>query len=78
MISLLGIVFGWILLQITLLIFSDWFMKEWGILIQSGLPSQHDVLASLSILATALLCSTLPAIKAYRLALHEGLNPSSI
>jgi hypothetical protein len=53
-------------------------MKEWGILIQSGLPSQNDVLAILSILATALLCSTLPAIKAYRLALHEGLNPPSI
>jgi putative ABC transport system permease protein len=78
MISLSGIIFGWALLQATLLIFSDWFMKEWGILIQSGLPSQNDVLAILSILAIALLCSTLPAIKAYRLALHEGLNPPSI
>lgn len=78
MISLSGIVFGWVFLQITLLGFSEWFMKEWGILIQSGLPSQNDVLAILSILATALLCSTLPAIKAYRLALHEGLNPPSI
>ena len=78
MISLSGIIFGWALLQATLLIFSDWFMKEWGILIQSGLPSQNDVLAILSILTIALLCSTLPAIKAYRLALHEGLNPPSI
>jgi putative ABC transport system permease protein len=73
-----GIILGWLFLQVLVFAFSDWLMKEWGILSTVGLPSANDLIGLLMILIAALICSIIPGIKAYRLALHDGLNPPNI
>ena len=73
-----GIILGWIFLQALVFTFSDWLMKEWGILSAVGPPSANDLIGLLMILIAALICSIIPGIKAYRLALNDGLNPPNI
>ncbi|MFM2029360.1 MAG: hypothetical protein RL517_551 [Pseudomonadota bacterium] len=73
-----GIILGWIFLQALVFTFSDWLMKEWGILSTVGLPTANDLIELLMILIAALICSIIPGIKAYRLALNDGLNPPNI
>ena len=73
-----GIILGWIFLQALVFTFSDWLMKEWGILSTVGPPTANDLIGLLMILIAALICSIIPGIKAYRLALNDGLNPPNI
>jgi ABC-type antimicrobial peptide transport system permease subunit len=42
-----------------------------------GLPTTHDLLSLLALVIVVLLCACIPAIKAYRMALNEELNPPS-
>ena len=77
LISLIGIALGWLLLQIAILLSADYFRTSWGVVTSNGLPTIHDLLSVLALVIVVLLCACIPAIKAYRMALNEELNPPS-
>lgn len=77
LISLIGIALGWLLLQIAILLSADYFRTSWGVVTSIGLPTIHDLLSVLALVIVVLLCACIPAIKAYRMALNEELNPPS-
>ena len=76
-ISLIGIALGWLMLQIMILLSADYFRTSWGVVTSIGLPTTHDLLSLLALVIVVLLCACIPAIKAYRMALNEELNPPS-
>ncbi|MEN9945458.1 MAG: hypothetical protein RLY18_1416, partial [Pseudomonadota bacterium] len=75
--SLIGIALGWMMLQIAILLSADYFRTSWGVVTGIGLPTTHDLLSLLALMIVVLLCACIPAIKAYRMALNEELNPPS-
>ena len=77
LISLIGIALGWLLLQIAILLSADYFRTSWGVVTSIGLPTTHDLMSLLALVIVVLLCACIPAIKAYRMALNEELNPPS-
>jgi putative ABC transport system permease protein len=76
-ISIIGIVLGWLLLQIMIFFSADYFRTSWGVVTTIGLPSANDLLSLLLLVNVVVLCACIPAIKAYRMALNEELNPPS-
>ena len=77
LISLIGIALGWLMLQIAILLSADYFRTSWGVVTSIGLPTTYDLLSLLALVIVVLLCACIPAIKAYRMALNEELNPPS-
>jgi putative ABC transport system permease protein len=77
LISLIGIALGWLILQIAIMLSADYFRTTWGVVTSIGLPTSHDLLSLLALVIVVLLCACIPAIKAYRMALNEELNPPS-
>jgi ABC-type antimicrobial peptide transport system permease subunit len=76
-ISLIGIALGWLMLQIMILLSTDYFRTSWGVVTSIGPPTTHDLLSLLALVIVVLICACIPAIKAYRMALNEELNPPS-
>jgi len=76
-ISLIGIALGWLILQIMILLSTDYFRTSWGVVTSIGPPTTHDLLSLLALVIVVLICACIPAIKAYRMALNEELNPPS-
>ena len=76
-ISIIGIALGWLLLQMVILFSADYFRTSWGVVTTIGLPSANDLLSLLLLVIVVVLCACIPAIKAYRMALNEELNPPS-
>lgn len=77
-VCLIGIVIGWILLQIMLMIFSDYLRTQWAVISSSGLPNANDALSLLLVLCVVMLAACIPAFNAYRSSLNESLNPPFI
>jgi putative ABC transport system permease protein len=77
MVCVVGILLGWSLLQLIMLTASDYLRKEWGVVSEPSLPSMNDGLALLYLVLVVLISASIPAMKAYRMALSEGLNPPS-
>jgi putative ABC transport system permease protein len=77
MVCVIGILLGWSLLQLIILTTNDHLRKEWGVVSEPSLPNIHDGLALLYLVLVVLISASIPAIKAYRMALSEGLNPPS-
>ena len=76
-ISIIGIALGWLLLQMVILFSADYFRTSWSVVTTIGLPSANDLLSLLLLVIVVVLCACIPAIKAYRMALNEELNPPS-
>jgi len=77
LISIVGIVMGWLLLQIAIVFSADYLRTTWGVVTTIGLPSTNDLLSLLLLMIVVVLCACIPALKAYRMALNEELNPPS-
>jgi putative ABC transport system permease protein len=77
MVCVVGILLGWSSLQLIMLTASDYLRKEWGVVSEPSLPSMNDGLALLYLVLVVLISASIPAMKAYRMALSEGLNPPS-
>ena len=77
MVCVVGILLGWTLLQLIILTANDYLRKEWGVVSEPSLPSMNDGLALLYLVLVVLISASIPAMKAYRMALSEGLNPPS-
>ena len=71
-----GAVAGYLLLTAVSLAASAFAGNLFGLQISSGLPTTRECLLLLMIVVAALLAGGLPAWRAYRLSLHDGLNAS--
>jgi putative ABC transport system permease protein len=74
-VSLAGIVIGWIMLQIMIAMLGPWTAQEFGIFLQLRPLDSQGWLALGAVLGLTLLASLLPALKAMRYSLHDGLHP---
>jgi putative ABC transport system permease protein len=77
LVCMLGILAGWGLLQALITMYADQLRTEWGVVSSVGFPNTADLTSLLIVLFTVLLFATIPAAKAYKMALHDGLNPPS-
>ena len=77
LVCIVGILAGWGLLQALIAIYAEQLRTEWGVVSSIGLPNAADLTSLLIVLCTVLLFATIPAAKAYKMALHDGLNPPS-
>jgi putative ABC transport system permease protein len=77
LVCIVGILLGWSLLQALISMYADQLRTEWGVVSSVGFPNAADLMSLLIVLCTVLLFATIPAAKAYKMALHDGLNPPS-
>jgi putative ABC transport system permease protein len=75
MVCLAGILAGWLLLQVIIVFASDALLGITGIHLVPRVPDADAWLALLGLLATSCLAGLIPAWRAYRMALHDGLHP---
>ncbi|MFZ5526512.1 MAG: ABC transporter permease [Pseudomonadota bacterium] len=75
--SAVGVLLGWLASWATLLASQDWAQARWGLHVQAGGPTHNQVLLMLGLMAAGLLASVLPAWRAYRLSLADGLSPKA-
>ena len=77
-VCIVGLVLGYVACQTLLWLAQDMLRTQWGIMVQPGWPHQESVLSLLALLAVSALASLLPAWRAYRLSLMDGLHPPSV
>lgn len=75
--SAAGVLLGWLASWAALLVSQDWAQARWGLHVQAGGPTHNQVLLMLGLMAAGLLASVLPAWRAYRLSLADGLSPKA-
>ena len=74
-VGLAGIVLGLLLHQLGLWMLADWLRLQFGLSVQLGVPSMTSWSLLLGLLSAAVVAGLLPAVRAYRLSLADGLNP---
>jgi len=77
-VCIVGLVLGYVACQTLLWLAQDMLRTQRGIMVQPGWPNQKSVLSLLALLAVSALASLLPAWRAYRLSLMDGLHPPSV
>jgi putative ABC transport system permease protein len=78
LIGVAGIVLGIVMTQFSAFVFHDVILQNYGIKVHMGWPS-FTAWGSIGLLLLgALLASFIPAIRAYRMSLSDGLNPPSM
>ncbi len=75
--SMLGVALGWLISWLGLQAAQPWAQSRWGIHLASGWPSESQALLMLGVMLAGLLASLLPAWRAYRLSLADGLSPKA-
>jgi putative ABC transport system permease protein len=75
LVCLAGILLGWCLLQLAVLAFGDWARAEFGVIMGLRLPDLQAWLALGGLLLMSGAASLLPAWRAFRLSVHDGLHP---
>jgi len=78
LVCVVGIVLGYLLCQALLLLGQDVLRTEFGVLVQTGWPAAQSWWALAGLCGVALLASCVPAWRAYRLSLSDGLHPPSV
>lgn len=78
MVCLLGMVMGALLSQSLMWIGQDLLRVQLGVLVQPGWPSPQAAWSLLALAGVALLASAVPAWRAYRLSLMDGLHPPTV
>ena len=78
LVCVLGIVAGFAACQLLLWGAQDMLRTGFGILVQPGWPSSDSALALVGLLGVAVVASLLPAWRAYRLSLMDGLHPPAV
>jgi len=78
LVSVLGILLGELLSQGLMWAAQDLLRTQFGVLVQTGWPSAQAALSLLALVGVATLASALPAWRAYRLSLMDGLHPPTI
>jgi putative ABC transport system permease protein len=75
MVCLAGILAGWLSLQLTIILVSDALRGLTGLEVLPRAPDASGWIALLGLLLAACLAGLIPAWRAYRMALHDGLHP---
>ncbi len=77
-VCVLGIVMGWVLHQALMWSLQDLLRTEMGIALQWGWPSAATWWSLAGLLAAACVAAVVPALRAYRLSLVDGLHPPAV
>jgi putative ABC transport system permease protein len=75
--SVSGVALGWLASWASIRAGRDWAQAQWGLHVHAGWPTDTQVGLMLGLIAAGLLASLLPAWRAYRLSLHDGLSPKA-
>ena len=78
LIGVAGIALGIVMTQFSAFVFHDALLQNYGIKVHMGWPSLTAWGSIGLLLLGALLASLIPAIRAYRMSLSDGLNPPSM
>jgi len=78
LVCFLGIVFGYAISQLLMLGAQDVLRTGFGVMVHPGLPSTDGLISIAAILSVAVIASLMPALRAYRLSLMDGLHPPTI
>jgi putative ABC transport system permease protein len=78
LVCLVGIVCGYAVCQCLMWAAQDMLRTGFGVMVQPGLPSADSLLSLGALFAVSVLASLLPAWRAYRLSLMDGLHPPSV
>ena len=71
----IGLLLGWTLLQITVLGVDDWIRNQFGVFMTPRLPDAEGWWAIGSMLGLSTLAGLIPAWRAFRYSVHDGLHP---
>ena len=78
LVCMVGIVAGYVLCQALLIAGQGVLRTEFGVLVQAGWPATQAWWALAGLCGVALVASWVPAWRAYRLSLSDGLHPPSV
>ncbi len=74
LIGVIGALTGYLLLSLTVLVGNATVGAELGIRLSAGVPAPREALLLAAVMAAAFVTGALPAWRAYRLSLHDGLH----
>ena len=74
LLALGGIVLGTALLYLLLVTLSPWVEQSFGLYLAIGLPTLYEIQLMLAILVIACLVGSIPAMRAYRQSLSDGMS----
>jgi putative ABC transport system permease protein len=77
-VCVVGIVWGCVLHQALMWALQDLLRTELGIALQWGWPSAPTWWSLVGLVAAASLAAVVPALRAYRLSLMDGLHPPAV
>jgi putative ABC transport system permease protein len=75
LITLAGVLLGLLLHWAGIAMLGDWVRREHGVQLVLAPPGRQELLLLAAITASGLVASLIPAWRAYRLSLADGLNP---
>lgn len=75
--SVSGVVLGWLASWLSIWAAQDWAQTRWGLHVHAGWPTDQQLWLMLALILAGLLASLLPAWRAYRLSLADGLSPKA-
>jgi putative ABC transport system permease protein len=75
LICVLGVSLGWAALQAGVFGFADLVRNEFGVIMIPRLPDIQGWISITSLLGMSIVASLIPAWRAFRLSLHDGLHP---
>jgi len=75
LVTLCGVVLGLLACLLAVATLGGWTAAQWGLPLHLQAPSAHEGLLLAGMLAAGLLASLVPGLRAYRLALVDGLTP---
>jgi putative ABC transport system permease protein len=78
LVCLAGLVLGWLALQLAVLGAGDWVRNSFGVMVSPRLPDAQGWAAMLGLLFMSVLASVVPAWRAFRLSVHDGLHPPTV
>ena len=75
LVAVLGVAFGAALVAATTFGLGPWIQSRYGILLAASAPSSAEWQLTLEIVGAGVVASLIPAWRAYRLSLVDGLSP---
>jgi putative ABC transport system permease protein len=78
LVCLVGIVSGYVVCQGLMWAAQDLLRTGFGVMVQPGWPSADSLTSLGALFGVSVLASLLPAWRAYRLSLMDGLHPPSV
>jgi putative ABC transport system permease protein len=72
-----GVMLGWTASGLSIWAAQDWAQTRWGLHVHAGWPTVQQLSLMLALTLAGLLASLLPAWRAYRLSLADGLSPKA-